>query len=106
MCVERQIFTAVKAHARKKHSPLNASVPLDFAEVNTGINPESVFLDRERKIFLETEIGRVLSLLEKNTLSMYLDGKSYAEISSVLNINMKAVGNALQRVRKKINSAL
>ena len=107
VCIERQILTAVKTQTRKKHSPLNASISLDFTE-NTVIenNPESIFLDKERKLFIETEIARVLSGLEKSAMVMYLNGDSYIEIAAALGIGKKAVGNALQRARKKINEAL
>ena len=47
-----------------------------------------------------------LSEFEKNVLFCYLDGKSYNQISATLGSSQKAVDNALQRVRKKLKTAL
>ena len=54
LCVTRQIYTAVTASGRKKHLPLNSSVPLeaDTEEGNNDImdrdpsqNPENLVID-------------------------------------------------------------
>ncbi len=43
-----------------------------------------------------------LSRLERHALSLYLDGRSYYEIAKELNRQPKAIDNALQRVKHKI----
>jgi RNA polymerase sporulation-specific sigma factor len=48
---------------------------------------------------------QLLSLREWSVLEQYLKGKSYQEISEHLGITPKAVDNALQRVRRKLQSA-
>ena len=44
-----------------------------------------------------------LSKFEKSVLGLYLDGKSYQEISVVLKRTAKSIDNALQRIRKKLS---
>ena len=46
---------------------------------------------------------RALSELEAQVLDCYLQGKSYREMSEELDCPPKAVDNALQRVKRKLN---
>ncbi|WP_283776845.1 sigma factor-like helix-turn-helix DNA-binding protein, partial [Bacillus cereus] len=50
---------------------------------------------------LEEKISLTLSELELHILASYLDGQSYHEISEKLNRHVKAIDNALQRVKRK-----
>ena len=51
---------------------------------------------------MEQEMNKVLSVLEKQVLALYLDGQSYQEISYELNRQVKSVDNALQRIKRKL----
>ncbi len=107
MCVERQITTARRAATRKKHTPLNLSVPLDHTEVaddnenmhdHQAVNPLSALIDKE-------EFKRARGSLterEADVLSLRLNGRSYQEIASALGVSAKAVDNALQRAKSKL----
>jgi RNA polymerase sporulation-specific sigma factor len=107
MCVDRQITTAIRSAMRKKHTPLNLSLPLDASEAMAGndmmrdyraVNPLKSLIDKE-------EFGRVRGTLterEATVLGLRLNGKSYHEISASLGISTKAVGNALQRAKTKL----
>ena len=48
----------------------------------------------------------VLSSLEQEVLSAYLDGKSYQEIADNLGRHVKSIDNALQRVKRKLEKYL
>ena len=48
----------------------------------------------------------VLSELESEVLTCYLDGRSYEEIADRLACEPKAVDNALQRVKRKVSAHL
>ncbi len=120
ICVKRRIITAVKAASRKKHLPLNSYVSLDkntydddsdttlldVIAFNELQNPEAIFIDRENVDGMEYKINKTLSKLELQVLVGYLDGMSYNEISKKLNKDVKAIDNALQRVKKKLETAL
>ena len=116
----RHIITAVKAASRKKDLPLNSYVSLDkntydddsdttlldiiaFSELQ---DPEAILIDRENMDGMEYKINKVLSKLETEVLVYYLEGLSYQEIAEKLGKDTKAVDNAVQRIKKKLESAL
>lgn len=107
MCIERQITTAIRAANRKKHDPLNTSVPFDYAgEGDAGadlrdtkaINPLSAVITTEEM----KRVGGSLTATEAAVLGMRLNDKTYSEISETLGISVKSVDNALQRAKQKI----
>ncbi len=116
LCIKRQIITAVKTATRQKHMPLNSYVSLnnpvydneaegyleDVLPGGAETDPEHLFILRENADFLNERMEEVLSNLEKSVLALYLDGKSYQEISKILNRPTKSIDNALQRVKKKM----
>ena len=117
LCISRQMYTAVQASKRLKHSPLNSYVSLyerssegtDNEEKNliealaarTQMSPEELFLDKERVEDLERAIETELSSFEKQVLDLYLTGMSYTQIAKVLGRDEKSTDNALQRLKSK-----
>ena len=122
LCVNRQMITAIKAATRQKHQPLNSYVSLnkpvyeeeseqtymDFLQSNSGslLNPEALLIGQENKSFLEDQMVKNLSSFETRVLVLYLQGRSYFEISRVLDKPEKSIDNALQRVKKKLEKFL
>lgn len=108
LCVERQIYSAVKNSTRQKHIPLNSYVSLS-EEAETGAleglwseNPEALIIDRENTGSLEKQISRTLSPMENKVLAYYLKGYSYVQIAELMEKEPKSIDNALQRIRGKI----
>ncbi len=123
LCISRQLYTAVQAAGRKKHLPLNSYVSLygnedgekkgkeqeellEEISDSARLNPEELFLDRERTEYLENAIEKELSPFEKQVLDLYLTGMSYSEIARVLGREEKSTDNALQRLKGKIRKVL
>lgn len=118
LCVTRQIYTAVQAAGRKKHSFLNSYISLygnqagdedeDHPELVQELaaqdskNPEELMIDQENLESLETAIEQELSGFEKQVLELCVTGMSYTEIARVLGKTTKATDNALQRIKTKI----
>lgn len=116
LCIERQVMTAIKFANRKKHSPLNSYLSLNLSIYGDGsnstyedkieetkiINPEDIVIDKENVQLLQANINHNLSEFEKKVLILYLKGKSYTNIASMLNKDEKSIDNAVQRIRKKI----
>lgn len=116
LCITRQIITAIKTATRQKHIPLNSSISLDrpvYAEDSDRTlldmlsgpvldDPEDLIILKEDFSYMDEEMHKVLSVLEKEVLNLYLDGQSYQEISFVLNRQVKSVDNALQRIKRKL----
>ncbi len=120
VCVTRHILTAVKAATRKKHQPLNSYVSLDkntydddsdttlldvmaFDELQ---DPEAILIDRENVDGMEYKINKALSKLEMEVLVCYLEDMTYQEIADRLGKDTKSVDNAMQRIKKKLETAL
>lgn len=115
LCVTRQLISAVKASLRQKHAPLNYYVSLDkpYNEENQEAslmdiiasdetsNPEAIIIGRENLEMVEVKMEELLSAFECKVLSLYLTGKSYSAIASILNKDPKSIDNALQRIKKK-----
>ena len=116
LCITRQIITAIKTATRQKHIPLNSYVSLnkpiydeesdrtlmDVITEDALSNPESMFIDREDLDAIQGRIGEMLSDLEKQVLELYMDGKSYQEISEEMGRHVKSIDNALKRVKRKL----
>lgn len=118
LCIDRQIYTAIKTSNRKKHSPLNSYISfysraneddaelIDNLEAGNDSNPEHVILDRENTSRLEALLEECLSNLEKKVLHYYLEGKSYSDIAILLEKPVKSIDNAVQRIREKVKNLL
>lgn len=101
-CIRNGIADARIRAGRKKHQPLNQSVPLD--EAQTTPSPEEQAVSREEYRTTVRLIRTGLSCVERQVLLLYLDGASYQAIARTLGISAKAVDNALRRVRTKLKN--
>jgi RNA polymerase sporulation-specific sigma factor len=117
LCITRQIITAVKTASRNKHAPLNqyvsfATSPAAAGDGETTIEeilpgppsdePSERVIASEELASLVSCLSSVLSELESQVLSLYLDGHSYEAIGEKLECETKTVDNALQRVKRKV----
>lgn len=116
LCVTRQIITAVKAATRQKHSPLNTSVSL-YRPIYQGeseqtlievipeqkqIDPVTILIGLEEMNEIELKLAENLSSFESSVLAAYLDGQTYLEMSQEMNVQIKSIDNALQRIKRKL----
>lgn len=103
VCIRSGIADAVRRAGRRKHAPLNRSVPLDDAgHVPMAGGPAEEAEAREQYRATMHQLETRLSSLEKQVLALFLDGLSYGAIARRLGVGEKAVDNALQRVRAKL----
>jgi len=121
LCIKRQIITAIKTATRQKHQPLNQyqsisasrsgddGVEITVDEVlvsRTDTDPcDSVVAD-ERMSRMHESMDRLLSGLEVQVLELYVEGRSYQEISTQLGRHTKSIDNALQRIKRKLEGQL
>lgn len=103
LCIRRRYISLVRTLWNQKSIPADAFVPVEALEESAGsTNPEDLILDKENDTqFLELVKNR-LSYMELCTLKGYVSGMSYSEIAAATGLDVKAVDNALQRVRKKL----
>ena len=123
LCVTRQVSTAFKAVSRQKHIPLNTSISLsipinhkgneeddegitllDTIKNNTSMTPEDEMISKENLEVLNNQIIKALSKLEWQVLNLYISGKNYQEIAKEIDKSPKSIDNALQRIKKKLES--
>lgn len=114
LCVDRQLYSAIKLSNRKKHFPLNSYISfyskinetdtelIENLEAGSESNPEFIILDQENASSIEDVLEEHLSKMEKNVLHLYLKGNSYIDIAGVIGKTPKAVDNAIQRIRDKV----
>lgn len=112
LCISRRIYSAVRAANAHKHEFLNRSISIekplfdDNAEPHTPVekpisNPESLVIGMEEQKERRARLFRSLSIFEAKVLKLYLAGYSYAEMAEKLAVSVKAVDNAIQRIRRK-----
>lgn len=120
ICINGQIITAIKRAGRLKHSPLNTSIslnkPISDGEKeqtleetllsNSHTDPEAIVLLKEDMDYIEGNSGDILSDLELRVWNEFLQGKSYAQIAEATGKSPKAIDNAVQRTKRKIESYL
>ena len=118
LCVTRQIITAIKTATRRKHAPLNAYVSLqlqagaddeadlEFAEriADVGSDPIHLIVSEADLARLKAYVLAELSDLEIDVLTRYVGGSSYAQIAQDLGRHTKAIDNAIQRIKRKLET--
>lgn len=115
VCIKNRLFSAVKAAARDKHTPLNNSVSFEnplFSGTGERFacgtpdrqaeDPEEIILSREAFRERMKALHGQLSGFEASILRLYLNGLSYSEIAAEVNKSPKSVDNAVQRIRRKL----
>ncbi len=116
VCIRRQIQNAITNSNRKKHVPLNSYVSLymnseeddnfmleERLVTSREEDPEKLLIAKEQQKDRNERIQKELSKLEKQVLTLYLQGMSYEAIAEHLGKTEKAVDNALQRIRGKLS---
>jgi RNA polymerase sporulation-specific sigma factor len=79
---------------------------LDIISKESISDPEEMMINREELYGIEEKMGEILSSLEWEVLSLYLQGKSYQEVAEELDRHVKSIDNALQRVKRKLERYL
>ncbi|WP_294498077.1 sigma-70 family RNA polymerase sigma factor [uncultured Gemmiger sp.] len=102
-CIAHAQQDAARAATRKKHAPLNDSVPLP--EDSAAPGPEELAIVGETVDDVIRRIKTQLSPMERGALLCAIDGRSAAETARLLGREPKAVENALARARRKLRGA-
>ena len=124
LCINRQLYTAIKRAGRSKHIPLNTYISLctekdqddgkpeegdklgALSAEDVSPSPEQILLDREHLDELERDIQTMLSDFEKQVMELMVAGLRPAEMAEILDKEEKGIYNACQRIRKKIREVL
>jgi RNA polymerase sporulation-specific sigma factor len=104
ICINNSVQTALSKFSRLKDIPQSSIMPLeeDFFDNYPAISAEDEYLAKESVSSLTDFLYEGLSSFENEVLRLYIRGYSYVEIAEKLNKNPKAIDNAIQRIRKKL----
>ena len=109
---------AVASDNTKKNLPLNNSVSLEFNENGESSgnekldmdphnnyeyfkDPEEIFFGRIELDSFMYELNKALSKMEREVLELFLKGKTYREISAILDRPEKSIDNCINRILNK-----
>ena len=122
LCINRQMYSAVKGSNTKKNQPLNNYISIDSMrraeeqevpmEHFLGItseknrNPEQLVIDKESANVIEYTLVGHLSKMEREVLFYYMKDYNYNQIAAAVGKEVKAVDNAIQRIKKKLSQVL
>ena len=110
ICIRNRLYSAVRAAARDKHTPLNQSVPLEIPFFDgqgsiyggmAGEDPQDLLIGREGVQDTLSHVRKQLSEFEAKILGYYLDGMTIREMAKAVSRSPKSVDNAVQRIRRK-----
>jgi len=116
LCIHRQLQNAVKNANRKKNSPLNSYVPINFEDsdddevtsnlviVDDSSDVEKNYIDKEMNAIVISRVKDMLTEEQFKLLKRFLNGDSYAHMAEVLNITQKKVDNEIQSIKKKLRT--
>ena len=75
---------------------------IEQLDLDTVPDPLETITKKETYQNIELKMSEVLSDFEQQVFNEYLNGESYTKIATKLNSHAKAVDNAIQRIKKKV----
>lgn len=116
-CISRAVMGAVRKATRESRRAQNEALSLEWGE-ESGASltatladddtdaPERRAIAREGMSILARACEDELTALELRVLALHLEGVCHADIAADLDRSVKAVDNALQRIRRKVGAHL
>lgn len=113
-CIKSRIYTTIKNSRAQKNEPLNKylsfsgseedDVDKSFIFEDKTFGPEDSYINDETYKELYNAIKNVLSAFEKEVLDLYVSGDKYVEMAKKMQTNTKSIENAVQRIKKKVQT--
>lgn len=112
-CIERKMISATITAKRQKHKILNESLSIEKTDEEGNIiyesllsdnttNPEKVLLNLETEKNIIQKAEEILTTFELQVFELKMNDFNYKEIAEILDRDVKAVDNALQRIKTKL----
>lgn len=110
ICIRHSVISALRVYYSEKNISVRSCSSLCedgenydcLQSLDKVTEPERQFIEKENYKALMHLIDTKLSPLESRVLHLFVQGNSYADIASSLNISEKSVDNAIQRIRSKL----
>ena len=106
VCVRRRlinIFRTIPQAEIPHESPLDAG---EREELEFPPSPDQWIQEKEEEVELLQKLRHILSVTEYRVLILHMASYSYNEIAQMLQMSVKSVDNAVQRIRQKLKKAL
>ncbi|MDO9593143.1 MAG: sigma factor-like helix-turn-helix DNA-binding protein, partial [Erysipelotrichaceae bacterium] len=117
LCVDRECRSLARKNRGLSYSLISGSLSLDMtisedenlylidtiACTNPDFDPQWQFRFNEAKRSLREKLSH-MTPFEVKVVVYRMEGYSYAEIAELCDVSVKAVDNALQRIKKKLGS--
>jgi len=104
VCIRNKMLSALQkksAIENGENTEISEEDIFDPAEI-----PENIVVENERLKEIYDKIISALSQQEWQVFQYFLTGLAYNQIALELNVSLKTVDNAMQRVRRKLKSVL
>jgi len=112
LCIRRRIFSAMRKSNGSRNVSLDDCLSLESSLFDETLfrsdnlrEPEELLIDREEAQKRYRNLLLLLSDYEQSVLRCFLRGMSYREIAERTGHSEKAVDNAIQRIRRKIEKS-
>ena len=102
-CIVNRMYSFISKSRRNSSESLDTEMTEMLPAEET---PESIYLSKEFYSELFNTIPEVLSETERKVFDLCLSGDSYKQTAQKLGMSVKAVDNAMQRVRRKLRKLL
>lgn len=99
VCISNRIVSALRRIGTVQTLPYAES---GAATGGMGADPQEIFFAMEETRAMAQVIRNRLTKLERGVLQAFLQGERYGTIARRMGVSGKAVDNAMQRVRKKL----
>lgn len=106
VCISNQIKATIKSANSKKNLPFGSLLSIDDTAIPATESVEDLFIFNETEEVLNSFLTKELSALELSVIRLFLQDMSYKDISEKLDIPVKSVDNAIQRIRGKLKEFL
>lgn len=117
-CIERKMINLVANSKRLKHKALNESISFELTSsdddtltlenlfFNENENPEFMISSKENEEELVRKIKLSLTDFENQVFDLKYNDFEYKEIAVILDKDIKAIDNAIQRIKTKIKKII
>ena len=106
VCITNGIKASIKSSNSRKNLPFGNLLSIDDVIIPSEESVEDAFIFNETREALGDFLNSELSSLELSVIRLFLQDKSYKDISERLGISVKSVDNAIQRIRGKLRDFL
>ena len=102
LCIEKAMLSYIVGTKRQKHKILNESISMEAIDEKEALNSlDKIVASKEDKTQKYSMLKDKLTDLELMVLDMRYYGFEYKEIAKLLGKDVKAIDNAVQRIKYK-----